>query len=200
MKQKIWTSLHFFSPFVAADGQVTFTGNVDLDFTSSALPNLPAKNALLVINDYNNVSCYSAMMAANHWVSGFDVSTVRLQYDYTTDIVYAGMQCKGICGDADGDGDPGYDSDPIDTAADHPDYGGTETFTFIFDSNPSSYFLSVPYNASARTKVSYFYPTFVIGAKSGATGLLGFNAYSFVDSNTNAYVSSSMSKQTAQYY
>ncbi len=39
-------------------------------------------------------------------VSGWEMSAIYLHYDATTDILYVGIDCVVICGDADGNGNP----------------------------------------------------------------------------------------------
>ena len=40
-------------------------------------------------------------------MSGFDIEALDFFYDPTSDSLMIGIDCFGICGDADGDGDPG---------------------------------------------------------------------------------------------
>jgi len=40
-------------------------------------------------------------------ISGWDMNAIYLDYDIASDTLYVGIDCFGICGDADGDGDPG---------------------------------------------------------------------------------------------
>ncbi len=72
-------------------------------------------------------------MQAKGWRSGIDILNVYMQYDYTVDTLYVGIDCDGnnpfwffrllkllgICGDVDGDGNPSKASDP--NASDRPD-------------------------------------------------------------------------------
>lgn len=46
-------------------------------------------------------------MAALGYRSGVDILNVFFQYDQKVDTMYVGIDCDGICGDVDGDGDPG---------------------------------------------------------------------------------------------
>ena len=39
-------------------------------------------------------------------VSGWDIKDVRFHHDGASDRLYVGINCFGICGDADGNGDP----------------------------------------------------------------------------------------------
>ena len=38
--------------------------------------------------------------------SGWDIKDIRFHHDGSTDRLFVGINCFGICGDADGDGDP----------------------------------------------------------------------------------------------
>lgn len=50
------------------------------------------------------------LRAAGLTVSGWDMKDVRFQHNPTTDELHIGINCFGICGDADGDGDSGRTS------------------------------------------------------------------------------------------
>ena len=38
--------------------------------------------------------------------SGWDIKDMIFHHDGANDVLYIGINCFGICGDADGDGDP----------------------------------------------------------------------------------------------
>ncbi|MFN8492892.1 MAG: sortase [Caldilineaceae bacterium] len=72
-------------------------------------------------------------------VSGFDMRAVYLQYDKATDKMYVGIDCFVICGDADGDGNPGQAgtilANPNLGGKDPPDFGPGESFGLLIDTN-----------------------------------------------------------------
>lgn len=43
---------------------------------------------------------------------------IRFSYNYRTDELFIGINCYGICGDADGDGDPSVTSDALKQVCD----------------------------------------------------------------------------------
>jgi len=40
--------------------------------------------------------------------SGWDVKDLRFHHDGINDLLYIGVNCFGVCGDAEGNGDPKY--------------------------------------------------------------------------------------------
>lgn len=79
-------------------------------------------------------------------VSGWDVSPngIYLNYDWGTDILYVGVDCTGICGDADGNGDPSGTSlwSQLNGGNDRSSYGGEEWMALIIDTNNDGSFQS----------------------------------------------------------
>ncbi|MCA9221461.1 MAG: hypothetical protein KDA71_14120, partial [Planctomycetales bacterium] len=73
------------------------------------------------------------------FVSGFDVRGFYIGYSAMLDVLYVGYDCFGICGDADGDGDPGQTT-LLSEGTDHPNLGGSETFTLMIDFDRDSSF------------------------------------------------------------
>lgn len=75
--------------------------------------------------------------------SGFDMRTVYLHYDAETDILSVGIDCIHICGDSDGDGDPGNAGEILGKSiaegglggADIADFGSGESFGLLIDTN-----------------------------------------------------------------
>ena len=79
-------------------------------------------------------------------IQGWDVDTIYAQYDFLTDQLFVGVDCFSICGDAEGDGDPGTTPNlpGFQGSKDWPDYSGPETICIWFwPEPPASY---VPYN------------------------------------------------------
>lgn len=71
-------------------------------------------------------------------ISGWDISRVRMWYDGSNDVLYVGLECFGvICGDADGDGNPGGTSGWLasEGGTDEPNLGGSESIAFFFDTD-----------------------------------------------------------------
>jgi|GEM_PF-5444765 len=76
-------------------------------------------------------------------ISGWDLSRVRLYYDGAADKLYVGIECFGvICGDADGDGDPGGTSTWLaaNGGVDAPDLGGSESIAVYLDTDKDGTF------------------------------------------------------------
>jgi len=70
-------------------------------------------------------------------VSGFDMRAIYLQYDKATDKMYVGIDCFDICGDADGDGNPGQPSSILNDLGgkDPANFGEGESFGLLIDTN-----------------------------------------------------------------
>ncbi len=70
-------------------------------------------------------------------ISGWEMNAMFLEYDIPSDTMYVGIDCMGICGDADGNGDPGG-TGPILAdlqGTDRADFSGTESFTLLIDTD-----------------------------------------------------------------
>ena len=75
--------------------------------------------------------------------SGWDIKNVFFHYDSFEDCAYFGVTCgvapgqsgSGICGDADGDGDPGSTSEVWMTGIDLPNYSDSERFFMLLDTD-----------------------------------------------------------------
>jgi len=76
-------------------------------------------------------------------ISGFDIRALYMEYDEATDIMYVGIDCFVICGDADGDGDPDATGDLLGKSigegglggTDSPRFGDGESFGLLIDTN-----------------------------------------------------------------
>lgn len=101
--------------------QITFTGNAAVDFN----PNVLSADVLKTFVQVNN----TASLVVGDYPgrkSGFDIAALYFQYDYKTDTLHVGIDCWGVCGDADGDGDPSVSTTyPI---LDFPRLDGSEAF------------------------------------------------------------------------
>jgi len=67
--------------------------------------------------------------------SGWDIKSVDTLYDYQNNALHIGINCFGVCGDADGDGDAGVTSPELDALGgkDLPDFTGSESFAVAID-------------------------------------------------------------------
>jgi hypothetical protein len=76
--------------------------------------------------------------------SGWEVDDIYFDYDSSDDVMYIGIDCVGICGDADGDGDPGGTSQALADLGglDRADLGGEESFALAIDTDND--FLELP--------------------------------------------------------
>ncbi|MBX3012870.1 MAG: sortase [Caldilineaceae bacterium] len=112
----------------------TFTGDAAADFTSSA--------AVVIPDLEGDVGMPNPNFPAGSR-SGWDMRTVYLEYDPATDILYVGIDCIMICGDADGDGDPNVTGPilgkPVSEGGlggiDVADFGRGESFALLIDTN-----------------------------------------------------------------
>lgn len=106
----------------------TFTGDAAADFTGATA---------IKINDRStpDVGLPRAFPAGT--ISGFDMRALYLDYDAATDTMYVGIDCFTICGDTDGDGDPGGTSDILAGLGgeDIADFGPGESFGLLIDTD-----------------------------------------------------------------
>ncbi|MEZ4622300.1 MAG: hypothetical protein R2867_43270 [Caldilineaceae bacterium] len=112
----------------------TFTGDAAADFAGG--------NAARFADPVGDVGLPAPDFPAGS-VSGWDIQTVYLEYDPATDILYVGIDCVVICGDADGDGDPNVTGPilgkPVSDGGlggqDAADWGRGESFGLLIDTN-----------------------------------------------------------------
>ncbi|HRW11435.1 MAG TPA: hypothetical protein P5121_40330, partial [Caldilineaceae bacterium] len=112
----------------------TFTGDAAADFAGG--------NAIRIDDPVGDVGMPAPDFPAGA-ASGWDIRSVYLEYDPATDILYVGIDCVVICGDADGDGDPDNTGPilgkPISDGGlggqDVADWGRGESFGFLLDTN-----------------------------------------------------------------
>lgn len=106
----------------------TFTGNAAADFTSPAA---------IKINDRSTPDVGLPGAFPQGTISGFDMQALYLEYDAATDTMYVGIDCFTICGDADGDGDPGGTSATLAGLGgkDVADFGPGESFGLLIDTD-----------------------------------------------------------------
>lgn len=111
-----------------ASSQPAFTGDVTADFSS-----IPG--AVLFSDPAGNDVGVPAQLGAV--ISGWDMKEVYFFYDSSADNMFVGVNCYGICGDADGDGDPSNTSAELASigGVDTANYGGSESFVLSIDTN-----------------------------------------------------------------
>ncbi len=139
---------------------VTFTGHADIDFERLNTFGDPVREQARVkdltdpgLQDVGLPSVYPnpqfdstipadpvtnpTTLAFPYKISGWDIFRVRTVYDFGADKMYVGVDCYIICGDVDGDGDPGSASPELQAvqANDLPDLAGGETFAFLIDTD-----------------------------------------------------------------
>lgn len=99
----------------------TFTGNVAADFTSPAV---------VKVDDTEADVGMPAPDFGPDARSGWDIRAVYLEYAPATDILYVGIDCVMICGDADGDGDPNVTGPILGKPVGSGGLGGTDVANF----------------------------------------------------------------------
>lgn len=113
----------------------TFTGDAAADFTG---PNV------IVLNDRATPDVgLPRPPFIDTDISGFDIRALYMEYDPATDVMYVGIDCFVICGDADGDGDPDATGDLLGGAiadgglggVDAANFGEGESFGLLIDTN-----------------------------------------------------------------
>jgi hypothetical protein len=123
-----------------------FSGDAPADFTAAN-----------VVQFDDPIDVGVADTAPPGTISGWDIASVYFDYEVDTDTMYVGIDCYGICGDADGDGDP------ANTTAwmagfggqDLPDLSGTENIGVLIDANNDGTF-EVVVGVSALADISGF--------------------------------------------
>jgi hypothetical protein len=110
---------------------ITFTGDVEADFPAFA-----------IYNDQGGVGDVGVPPAAPAGTSiGWDLESVGLAYEASTDTLYVGFNAGNgaISGDADGDGDPGQTCSWLNTlmGSDLADLEATEALDILIDVDQS---------------------------------------------------------------
>merc|ERR1711981_1540699 len=91
---------------------LTMTGNVEADFGT--------RPGVIVVADPGeiDVGMPPGFAALGLEISGWDIKDIRFSYNYRTDVLFIGVNCYGVCGDADPDGNMdfiiGYPSEVAD--------------------------------------------------------------------------------------
>lgn len=76
-------------------------------------------------------------LTAGDVVSGWDMTGAEFSYDAGNDVMTVSVDFSGICGDADGDGNPGSTAQSITdiVGQDLPDLGGSESVVLLIDTD-----------------------------------------------------------------
>lgn len=130
---------------------INFTGNAREDFAAVFLmPESFTRNYVVIPNsrdvEHMEATGYTKID------SGMDILGVHLLYDWENDDLYVGVDCNGICGDADGDGDPSSSSVP--SIHDEPDMCQGESFAMLLWPSPSQ---------NWKPSVINFFPSLIVG-------------------------------------
>jgi hypothetical protein len=110
---------------------LTFTGNVEDDFWG--------KRGVVTtfdgIVDNGTVGRDVGVPTVIPRTSGWDIKTIDMLYDFRNNALHIGINCFGVCGDADGDGNASFTSPELDGLGgkDLPDFIGTESFAVAID-------------------------------------------------------------------
>lgn len=114
-------------PMPIGAATVTFTGDVEADFTEPGILSIPDPGGVGDVGVPGD--------APPGTISGWDMADLRLTYDAAFDTLYVGMNTYGIAGDADGNGDPGGTAEWLDAdgGVDLPSLGSTECIAVYFD-------------------------------------------------------------------
>ncbi|MBT9557922.1 MAG: hypothetical protein IV100_17935 [Myxococcales bacterium] len=120
---------------------LTFTGNAEVDFPSqvgSATNFAAGRFPIVVENDQLDVSVPSSWPFPQ---SGWDMKDLRFAYDYALDHFHMAINCFGVCGDADGDGNSSQTPSALSALGgqDLPSFAASESCAIAFDiGNPVS--------------------------------------------------------------
>jgi hypothetical protein len=165
-------------------GPITFTGNVQQDFSASNLTGNLNSTQLSIMNSPLDLG-EAAFIPQNGWVSGWAINKVEMSYNPTNDTMYVGLASfknsagqYAIFGDADGNGDPGGASTQMTRMGgiDSANMGGDKAVAVAF----------APFNSTNPTVPGT--PTLIAGIPADkslvGTGIDGFRVSSFA-SNTN---------------
>lgn len=136
-----------------------FTGKADDDFGALTGRDLGAYHRF---HDPAAVASVSPYMAGLDRGSGLDIFAVHVFYDEITDTLYTGVECDGICGDADGDGNPsGVDTNNPDPGSDPADMCDYEGMAILMWNGVPDTFTPNP------TDPFFYYPNTVVGKPFG---------------------------------
>lgn len=137
---------------------VQFTGRADLDFSSGSLSSL--ERSLYYVFDQTQPATVAQFMIDRDRRSGVDLDAVHAVFRPDENALYVGVQCAGICGDVDGDGNPSA-VDPTASVGllgtDNPNMCNSEQISLMFWNNVPKDYAVDPFDSS------WFFPSFVVG-------------------------------------
>lgn len=140
--------------------EVVFSGYSNLDFSPNNAHFTARELASYKRFDNTPSVTLGSWTKAKGWTSGIDVNVVHALYDDINDDLYIGIECAGICGDVDGDGNPS-DVDPTapegTLGEDTPNLCYNEQFSLMF-------WLGFPSDFEfTGATTGFFFPTMVVG-------------------------------------
>jgi hypothetical protein len=163
-------------------GPITFTGNVQQDFSTQNITGNLNSSPVKVMNSPLDLG-EASFIPANGWVSGWAINNVQMTYSSANDTMYVGLAGfknssgqSAIFGDADGNGDPGGASKQMAAMGgiDSPNLGGDKSVAIAF----------APYNTSNPGVPGT--PTLIAGIPSdkslAGSGIDGFSVAKFNNS------------------
>jgi len=126
------------------DAVVRLTGDAAVDFADTSIDprnNRPRNFGVVRILDGNadfgaeNPDVGVPQQLPPGTLSGWDIRAIFFQYDDIEDELLIGVDCYGVCGDADGDGDPGSASPELRALGgqDLPDLARGEGIALVLD-------------------------------------------------------------------
>lgn len=156
-----------------AKRSATFTGNAALDFNASTVKVVADNGNFETTVELGGFLETTDVPLAVSLRSGFDMRRIFFQYDVLNDAMQVGVDCYGVCGDADGDGRP----DVPGTA--WSSIGGKDSAAL---SNPEYFYLLI--DAAQEPDGRPFQPNVLFGNNPSVLDT-GYNAFStFVPSST----------------
>jgi hypothetical protein len=161
-------------------GPISFTGNVAQDFglvgnpTTATTSSISGVDVLMHSTTPVHIA-QPSWMTSEGLVSGWNINSIAVSYNATTDKLYVGVQTFGVAGNVDGNGTPGSPNSLL-TAA-----GGSDPANFGGDKAMAIGIAPLPTGALTATNTPE--PTIVAGisgnkAQAG-TGLDGFNVAAY---------------------
>lgn len=137
---------------------IVLTGHADVDFSPSnpsfASDEVGAIGEFLSFNDF----IVPDYMSSRNRENGMDVKYVRTFYDYKNDNLYVGIQCKGICGDTDGNENPSTVDPGLQAII--PTYGD-DARGCLTESYSIQWWNNMPTDYDNQGDINLFFPQFV---------------------------------------
>lgn len=127
----------------SSPGDPVFTGDASADF------NLTGS---LVFEDPGGMDVGRPSQLMADAAPGWDVRSLHLYYNRTSDMLFAGADFYSIAGDADGDGDPDGTGPSLEAlgGVDRPELSGTESIVLLIDCDlDGEYEIAIGVNGTA---------------------------------------------------